>query len=332
MTQSAGSSEPARDSSVSTGQQQPEHLSVVVAMLTYLRPEGLDEALRRLPAQLESVDFDASILIVDNDPAGSAMSRASEFASESVRFVHEPHPGIAAARNRALLESGDKALLIFIDDDEQPQDGWLASLVDTWLATRACAVVGPVVSTFAGELDPWITAGEFFVRRRMPTGTFIEEAATNNLLLDLQQVRDLDLSFDEEFGISGGSDSMFTRELTERGGRMVWCDEAIVVDVVPSDRATREWVLRRRYRMGNGTSRVALALATTPTSRLAIRIRLTALGLARIVAGTCRQGLGILTRSLSHRAKGAKTLARGLGMVAGAWGVTYFEYHRKDNG
>ena len=80
MTQSAGSSEPARDSSVSTGQQQPEHLSVVVAMLTYLRPEGLDEALRRLPEQLESVDFDASILIVDNDPAGSAMSRASEFA------------------------------------------------------------------------------------------------------------------------------------------------------------------------------------------------------------------------------------------------------------
>ncbi len=80
-----------------------------------------------------------------------------------------------------------------------------------------------MISEYAAEPDPWIKAGRFFDRRRLPSGTQIEVAATNNLLLDLRQVRAFGLRFDEALGLSGGSDTLFTRELHGRGGVLVWC-------------------------------------------------------------------------------------------------------------
>ena len=81
-------------------------------------------------------------------------------------------------------------------------------------SSDAAAVVGPVQSEFTGELDPWIAAGAFFQRRRLATGTPVEVAATNNLLLDLETVRRLDLRFDPRFGVSGAEDTYFTRTLS----------------------------------------------------------------------------------------------------------------------
>ena len=84
-----------------------------------------------------------------------------------MRYVHEPEPGIAAARNRALDEAGPADLLVFIDDDERPVDGWLARLVETYRVDRPTAVVGPVVSEYEQQPDAWVSAGRFFDRRRL---------------------------------------------------------------------------------------------------------------------------------------------------------------------
>ena len=40
--------------------------------------------------------------MVDNDPQGGAREQVEAYPAEWVRYVHEPEPGIAAARNRAL--------------------------------------------------------------------------------------------------------------------------------------------------------------------------------------------------------------------------------------
>jgi hypothetical protein len=202
-------------------------------------------------------------------------------------------------------------------------------MVATWQRTGAAAVVGPVVSSFEVEPEEYIVAGGFFIRRRMPTGTDIDVAATNNLLLDLAQLEAAGVRFEERFSASGGSDTFFTRKLHRRGGRMVWCDEAIVVDVVPATRSTRSWVLRRAFRTGNSWSRTSIALEPGPWSRLLRRLQLTWLGLVRVLGGGARLLLGEVTRSIGHRARGTRTLTRGVGMTTGAWGLTYFEYRRR---
>jgi succinoglycan biosynthesis protein ExoM len=271
---------------------------------------------------------DTTVLVVDNDPAASALALAEEFPSDRVRFVHEATPGIVAARNRALNESAGADVLVFIDDDELPAEGWLRSMVATWQRTGAAAVAGPVLSTFDVAPDPWITAGGFFVRRRLPTGTALTIAASGNLLLDLEQVQRAGVRFDGRFSLSGGSDSLFTSELHKRGYRMVWCDEATVADVVPPTRANRGWVLQRAVRSGNVSSRVAIILTEGRLQRLATRAVLLVRSGARIVGGAVRLALGTITRSVSHQARGSRMLARGIGMAAGAVGYTREDYRR----
>jgi hypothetical protein len=297
-------------------------------MLTYRRPDDLPEAAGAVVAQLGDIDGDAKLLVVDNDPEASAMPLAARYDPARVRFVHEPEPGISAGRNRALDESGDADVLVFVDDDERPEPGWLQELVATWERTGAAAVVGPVVSTFAQDPEPWIAHGGFFERRRPPTGTELTVAATNNLLLDLRQLRSFGLRFDRALGMTGSSDTMLTRQIHRRGGRMVWCDEARVVDVVPAARLTRRWVLQKAFRTGNSWSLVALRLEDRPATRLGQRVWLTGRGLIRVGGGAARMLAGVVTRSVPERARGARTLARGAGMTTGAWGYVYAEYRR----
>lgn len=310
---------------------------VVIAVLTYRRPGDISLALPRLAAQATTLAGGdrppATVLVIDNDPDASAQAAVRDIAGTLgpglVRYAHEPRPGIAAARNRALADAGTAALLVFIDDDEVPSEHWLAQLVELQQRTGAAAVVGPVISEYEHEPEPWIQAGRFFRRRRLATGTPLTVAATNNLLLDLNQVRALGLSFDERFGLSGGSDTLFTRQLVQRGGSMLWCDEAVVVDRVPASRLTRGWVLRRALRSGNSAARVNLELAAAAAPRLAARASSLASGSLRLLGGAARLGAGLLTGSTAHQAMGLRTAARGLGMASAAFGYVYSEYRRK---
>ena len=300
---------------------------VTLAVLTYRRPGDLAELLPILAGQAGDSPAEVDILVVDNDPAAGARAQVAAAASIApLRYAHEPAPGIASARNRALDEAtGD--LLVFIDDDERPTPTWLASLLAQYRLHRPEAVVGPVVSRYDVPPSRWVQAGRFFDRRRLPTGTPVAVAATNNLLLDLAWVRSNGLRFDVRFGLSGGSDTLFTRQLVSRGGRMLWCDEAVVIDVVPASRLSRDWVLRRAYRIGNASSRVTLD-GTRAGRRMALRLALIIRGSARLAAGSLRCLAGLLTGRLHHRARGMRTMARGAGMLSGSFGAVYSEYSR----
>jgi glycosyltransferase involved in cell wall biosynthesis len=296
-------------------------------MLTYRRPDDLTRAVPAFLAELGTVDRPARLLVVDNDPDGSAAAAVAALADDRVRYVHEPHPGIAAGRNRALDDSTDAALLVFVDDDEHPEPGWLSALLDTHRRTGAGVVAGAVVSAFDVEPDAWLAAGRFFDRRRLPTGTPIDVAATNNLLLDLAQLPD-DVRFDEAFSLTGGSDTMLTRTLHRRGVAMVWCDEAVVVDRVPASRLTRSWVLARARRSGNSAVRVEVALAPPGPRRWSARARGLVQGVVRVVGGAGRAVVGRLTGSAEHHARGRRSLARGQGMIGAATGSVVAEYTR----
>lgn len=302
---------------------------VVIAVLTYKRPEDIRRIVPLLVEQSESVNPPAAVLVVDNDPHGGAEQDVVEAAAGNplVRYVHEPTPGIAAARNRALDESQDRRFLVFIDDDETPTEDWLTLLLETQRHHDAQAVVGRVVSDFEAPLTAWVEAGRFFDRRTLPTGTPVEVGATNNLLLDLEWTEQRGLRFDNFFGVTGGSDTLFTRQFTDAGGLMVWQDEAFVVDRVPAQRTTAKWVLQRAYRSGNGWSRVALYLRG-PGAHVGLRAQLIVKGAVRVAGGALRTLVGTLRREQGTQAKGVRTVARGAGFVMGALGQHYSEYKR----
>ena len=95
-----------------------QQISVVIAVATFRRPDCLARILPPLVEQAGQLGAAASVLVVDNDPDGGAAHYVLSIASPTVRYVHEPRPGIAAARNRALDESAAADVVVFIDDDE----------------------------------------------------------------------------------------------------------------------------------------------------------------------------------------------------------------------
>jgi glycosyltransferase involved in cell wall biosynthesis len=309
-------------------------LHVVVAVVTFRRPADLAELLPLLADQrIEPTDEGARIdlLVVDNDPGRSAepVVRSAGVAS---RYVVEPHPGIGAARDRALAEAAGADLLVFIDDDERPAPGWLAALVRMWRRSGAAAVAGSVQSRLPVDPDPWIVAGQLFTRRHragLPSGADLPSAATNNLLLDLAAVGRLGLRFDSAFGISGGEDELFTRRLVAGGERIVWCPEAVVHEEVRPDRVNRRWLMLRTLSYGAVDARIALALAGRSRLRRGwTRLQCAGSGLARIGVGALRWSLGRARRSLRDDSFGLQTLVRGCGLVAGAAGVDVNRYRR----
>ncbi len=115
--------------------------SVSVVVCTRDRPEQLRTclaslfALRTPPRQ---------ILVVDNCPSDA---RTRDLCAElPVRYLHEPLPGQARARNRGLLESQGE-LVAFTDDDCVVDAGWLDGLADAFadpLVMAATGYVGPL--------------------------------------------------------------------------------------------------------------------------------------------------------------------------------------------
>lgn len=308
------------------------HDQIAIAILTYRRPEELRGLIPELAAQVDAAGRVIDVMVVDNDPEASAREVVASFAGLGVRYVHEPAPGIAHGRNRALDESAGARLLIFIDDDERPCPGWLAAMLATYERTGAAGVTGPVYPDYDGKPDPWLVAAGIFIRKEYPDGHEMPAAGTGNLLLDLDQVRELGLRFDDRFGMTGGSDTLFTRSLVKAGRRIVYAASAAVFDKVPASRMTRAWGRQRYFRVGNTWSRTSIELADGRVERSVLRARLTVLGLARAGYGAMRAGLGLLTGSLDHRARGERAIVRGLGMVTGAWGRAYVEYRRPSAG
>ena len=112
---------------------------LAIAVTTYRRTEFLERLLRAIEEQSGHPRSTARILIVDNDPARSAEPCAS---SPGRHYIHEPMPGIAAARQAALDAAAPDELLVMIDDDLFPEEGWLDGLLDTWSHHAGSVVMG----------------------------------------------------------------------------------------------------------------------------------------------------------------------------------------------
>jgi glycosyltransferase involved in cell wall biosynthesis len=300
----------------------------VVAVLTYRRTRLLPPLLAELVAQAVTVEPPAEVLVVDNDPEGSAADVVLPWADRGVRYVHEPRPGISAARNRALTEAGDADALVFFDDDEHPCPAWLATITAAWREWGCAAVAGPVGAQLAVPAEPWVLGTGVFDRPTRPTGTSLGGAGAGNLLLDLRRVHAHGLRFDERLGLTGGEDTLFTHALVHAGDEIRWCDEAEAVEYVPAERLTRRWVLRRCFRSAGSWSRAEVLLARGRAGRWQVRGSVVAKAAVRMLQALLALAVATVTGRAGARGRAVTTLAGYAGLVVGAFGWTVGEYAR----
>ncbi|WP_165795427.1 glycosyltransferase family 2 protein [Deinococcus koreensis] len=273
----------------------------MIAICTFRRPEALSRLLDHLNTTAPVLEGRARVLVVDNDPAASAREAVH---GRELTFAHEPRPGVAHARNRALAEARrlGAAWLAFLDDDELPTEGWLDALLGTQREHPADVVAGPVVAQLSPELE-W--ARPYLTRRRYPSGTPVSYWGAGNVLLRLDALERVG-EFSPAYS-SGGEDTHLSARCARAGLRMVWCDEALVSEPTDASRANPEWLIGRSRLAGEIIARVERELGASLLRR---RIN----GLFRIVAGTLALPVA---RLVGRGLKVEIFRARGEGMLRG---------------
>jgi GT2 family glycosyltransferase len=306
-------------------------ISVAVCVITYMRPQGLARVLGSL-ARLafgKNPGVTPQIVVVDNDRAGSARPTVEAATAQMpwpIRYAVEPQTGISFARNRAVALADDCDYIAFLDDDEFAEPNWLDELLHAQRAYGAEIVVGPVLPVFETPPPGWLLRGRFvgvprFDRARRPTGTPITYMSTANVLFTRRILASVAGPFNPRFALTGGSDTFLTMQLAQRGARPIWCDEALVHEVVPASRVSARWIIRRAYRVGNTISLCERELHPT-ARRLAERALR---GGACITIGVA----GLVPAALGGRATMVRMLtyaARGAGILAGIFGHRFEEY------
>src|SRR5688572_7799842 len=120
-------------------------VEISVLIPTYLRPEMLRRAVESCLAQ-QGLEAPFEIVVVDNDPRGSARGLVEELAEGTdvpIRYVAERRPGISRARNTAVANAAG-SYVVWLDDDEVAGPGWLAALYATMRQYGGDVVKGPV--------------------------------------------------------------------------------------------------------------------------------------------------------------------------------------------
>jgi glycosyltransferase involved in cell wall biosynthesis len=195
------------------------------------------------------------MIVVDNDETGSARPVVDGLAVGApfeVRYVHEPRPGVANARN-AGVELARGAFIAFLDDDEEASPGWLAALLDVQAAIQADLVFGPV----RGRLPDTVVAHRaylehFFSRtgpaKAGPIGHYYGCGDSLVRRAVLPSVR----PFSETRNHIGGEDDLLFARLQRAGARMAWAPDAWVWEDPAPERINLRYAILRAYIYGQG--------------------------------------------------------------------------------
>lgn len=286
---------------------------VAVIVPTLRRPADLERALRSLFVQEGVQGTLREIVVVDNDPAGSARNGVQALSSDCpvpLIYCHAPRPGVATARNAGLAAT-DAPLIAFLDDDEVASPGWLGALIQAQASTGADVVFGPItgrVPEGTGWARPYL---ERFFGREGPgeTGLIDEPFGCGNSLMVRASALPGPAPFDTRADHAGGEDDALFAALSSRGGRFGWAADAWVEEYAPAHRATLKYALTRAFAYGQGPSQTSAAAGNWPGV-----VRWMAIGLAQAVTWGLI-AVGLMAINHPRRAEAFDRAARGIGKV-----------------
>ena len=222
---------------------------VKIVVPTHNRLQGLREVLQQAVSNVqESPDLDVDIVVVEN---GSDVSRLVA-EQHGARYLFKAEGNASRARNAGADHIPACDLLVFLDDDAVPEQGWLRRLVAPLIDGIAEATVGGVHVAFETSVDDDV--------RRAFVDTSLTMDPAHPFLIGMNMAVRPDLfwacgGFDEELGpgaLGGGEDVLVGLQISARGGRLAYVPGALVHHVVPASRLTDSALLARCAGAGRG--------------------------------------------------------------------------------
>jgi succinoglycan biosynthesis protein ExoM len=240
---------------------------MTVAICTYKRNEPLAFLISKLRemGQSDRDTYSLGVVIVDDNADQRAKPIAQQFEGQFENGVHYVHSGaanISTARNLAI-ETGASVgdWVAMTDDDCEPSEQWLAELLAVQARTGADVVSGGLTRRAGPGSPKWIAEQPFLSRSQFEAedGEDIGHGFTNNSMISAAFINThKDVRFRTEFGKIGGEDTVFFREVKERGAKMVWAQNARMFENEEEERLSYSYQLRRFFWYGNSSSLTSL--------------------------------------------------------------------------
>lgn len=291
---------------------------IVINICTFRRPQMLKRCLASIARLDLPEDWSLEVVVVDNDSESSEAAWVGDFARDyrfPLAYRNELRRGIPYARNAACEASLERNAdwLLFIDDDEEAEVGWLCAYARAIAKADSKVYTGPV--RYYTATDP---VGKLRVNGRdlPPEGAELERAATNNVMIAAAVFRQpCNMRFDEAMALTGGEDSEFFMRYRLSGGKILSVSGAVVREAVQDGRQTVAWKLRRQYQSSANMAyinrklygqRAAFGQAcgvlwrAFPNALLALPV---------LAMGVLLRKPSLVTRALKHWARAAGTLA-----------------------
>ena len=235
----------------------PDISSVLVAVCTYKRPKMLADAITSIKNLIVPDGVKVEVLVVDNDVESSAKTVVQELQEAlpfRVHYVVEGNRGISNARNRLLEESInlDASHILLFDDDELLTPNILQEQFKLYNSVQNAFIIsGPTPSKFDDSYPNYIKKHMLFKQRTTKkTGLLRDNSAAGNVFFPVSVAKDFGLRFSSEYVFMGGEDGDFFSKASKLGFNIVWCNEAVIQEVVPPARATISYVLKKCYYNG----------------------------------------------------------------------------------
>jgi glycosyltransferase involved in cell wall biosynthesis len=236
-----------------------------VIVCSHNRRASLQRCLEHVAVQLGAFD-DVELVVVDNASTdGTAeMLRGWRGRVDQFRSAHEPSVGISRARNRALgIAAGE--VLVFVDDDAIVADGWLRAMLEACEQGPAAAIAGRVELAWPGQPPRWLVPEleRLFSGLDLGDEPRVLEAGEWPFAVNMSVRRDVALSlggFDTRLGRVGrtlisNEEIDFCARLRRHGWTIGYEPRAVVTHVVPSERVSPSFVLRRAFAQGRSDAR-----------------------------------------------------------------------------
>ena len=237
-------------------------LSLIIP--THNRSERLIAALESVIRQdLPAADWEC--VVVSNNSTDDTVARFGDFAARypglNLRLVTEDGPGVSYARNRGIAETS-APLLVFIDDDERINPGFLRAYADFFDAHPEAVVAGGrIIAEYVTGRPAWLSKyTEMPIANPMDFGDAVRPFPAGRVPgggnMAFRRSAALRYGgFDPSLGrvgrmLIGGEENDFFERLM-RGGETCWyVPGAVMWHIIPPEKLTESYFRRLCYNVG----------------------------------------------------------------------------------
>lgn len=228
---------------------------------TYKRPILLRKLLLSLVKQKLDPDWVLEVIVVDNDELMQGKPIVLEFQEYdllNIKYFVQPIKNISITRNEGVkMASGE--LILFVDDDGYATDTWIHEMIFCMRKYTADAVFGTVLPYYEDGVPNWIIKAGHFERLIQKTGEISIYTRTGNCLIKADLIKSVSGPFDPDFGLTGGEDSNLFHKLKSNKAKFIFCEEGVVYDLVPLERANLKWLIKRRFITGSTFTQIQIS-------------------------------------------------------------------------